>query len=90
MNHPGDLVPGEHLVQQGAVAHVAFDEIGRGAADACQALQHPQVAVAQVVQDERRVARLGQGHAGVAADEARAARHQDAIAHVVYLVRFVK
>ena len=77
MDHGSDRVLGEHAVEQGGIADVALDEGRAAAAQRLEAVEHARVAVVEVVDDDEVVARLGERHAGVRADEAGAAGDED-------------
>gem|GEM_PF-4779675 len=77
VDHCADRVLGKQALQQRGIAHIALDDCRRCARDAREALWHRAAAVAEVVEDEKRHAGLGQRHAGVRANEAGAAGDED-------------
>ena len=61
---------GEDLAQQRGITNIALDELWPLAAERFQSIDDAHPAVAQVIEDNDVVTRLGECHAGVGADVA--------------------
>ena len=73
----GNLMLCKDFFQQRLVTHVALDKLHRLAGNFGHAVQAFRVGIAEIVNYNRRMARLDQLHTGVAADVARAAGHKN-------------
>ena len=79
----------EYSLGRGQVSEVYFLESWQLARDFLYAVEHFYLGVGQVVDDDHVVAGLYQFYGGVAADEARATRHQNCLFHHIIVLLVV-
>ena len=85
MNHTVNAVLRENLLQQGAVANIAFVECGCFACDIRHALNDFGRCVGQIVQNNRVMPSVQQFHHCVRADKTCATCNQDIHADVLFV-----